>query len=193
MKNVILYILGFPGSGKYTIAREICGADDAFRLVDNHLINNPVFSLIPLDGHSPIPERAWHNVEQIWQVVKDTLINISPEEDSFVLTNALFESQSGDRERYEDVAEMAKARGAALVPVRLFCGLEEMARRIVSEDRALRYKETNEAAPKRFFETDEVLRIEHENLLNLDVTDLPAERAAAQILAHARNVAGEEE
>lgn len=48
MKNTIIYLLGFPGTGKYTIAKEICKQAD-FKLVDNHLINNPLFTLIEND------------------------------------------------------------------------------------------------------------------------------------------------
>jgi hypothetical protein len=54
MKNTIIYLIGFPGTGKYTIAREIAQQED-FRLVDNHLVNNPLFNLIHADGITPLP------------------------------------------------------------------------------------------------------------------------------------------
>jgi predicted kinase len=45
MKNTIVYLIGYAGTGKYTIAREIAGLTGAV-IVDNQLINNPVFSVV---------------------------------------------------------------------------------------------------------------------------------------------------
>jgi len=44
MDNTIIYLLGHEGVGKYTIAKEIVTMTSA-RLVDNHAINNLIFSL----------------------------------------------------------------------------------------------------------------------------------------------------
>ena len=55
--TVILYLIGKAGTGKYTIAKEI--EKSGFSLCDNHLINNPIFSLLNLDGQSPVPQFAW--------------------------------------------------------------------------------------------------------------------------------------
>jgi shikimate kinase len=41
MRNTMIYLIGFAGAGKFTIAKEICKSAEA-RLVDNHLINNPI-------------------------------------------------------------------------------------------------------------------------------------------------------
>ena len=64
MQNTIIYLIGFAGTGKYTIAKEICRLTNA-RLVDNHLINNPVFSLIRADGKTLLPESVW---EKTWAI-----------------------------------------------------------------------------------------------------------------------------
>ncbi len=45
MKNTIMYLIGYGGTGKYTIAKEIAALTGAV-VVDNHLINNPVFSVV---------------------------------------------------------------------------------------------------------------------------------------------------
>jgi hypothetical protein len=44
-KNCIIHLIGFAGVGKLTIAREIVSKTNA-KLVDNHLINNPILSII---------------------------------------------------------------------------------------------------------------------------------------------------
>ena len=46
MAGNIVHLIGFPGVGKLTIAKEIVRQRSDFVLVDNHLINNPVFSVV---------------------------------------------------------------------------------------------------------------------------------------------------
>jgi hypothetical protein len=70
MQNTIVYLLGFAGTGKYTIAQELSRRTGA-RLVDNHLINNPVFSLIQVDGKTPLPEAVSDKTWAIRHVVLD--------------------------------------------------------------------------------------------------------------------------
>ena len=54
MDNIFLYLLGFAGTGKLTIARAFARSVGA-KVVDNHWINNPIFGLIDPDGVSPLP------------------------------------------------------------------------------------------------------------------------------------------
>jgi len=183
-KNTFIYLIGFPGTGKYTIGREICGTGN-FRLVDNHLINNPVFSLIRLDGKTPLPDIVWEKTSAIWDVVYDVMAHISPPGESFVLTNVLLHSVAGDHARYRKVAALAETRGALFIPVRLFCDVAEAEKRIVSPERAARLKETNPAAPRRYAAEEELLAIDHPHLLDLDVTSLAPAESAAAILRHA--------
>lgn len=67
LENTIIHLIGFPGTGKYTIACEITKLAD-IRLVDNHLINNIVLSIIPTDGITPLPVRVWENMSRIWDI-----------------------------------------------------------------------------------------------------------------------------
>ncbi len=187
MNNTIIYLLGFPGTGKYTIAKEICAQTGA-KLLDNHLINNPLFSLIEKDRIAPLPERIWDNVAQIWDAVLDTMIHISPAHYSFVLTNALTDEGEIDRSWFNRVQNGAVERGATFIPVRLKCSIEENERRIVQPNRAERLKEIDPTSPKRNAENHTVLTTDHPHLFNLDVTNLTAEKAAQTILNHARNL-----
>lgn len=185
MNNTLIYLLGFPGTGKYTIAKQICAQDSAFRLVDNHLINNTLFSLIAQDGITPLPERIWNNVGAVWEAVLDTIVHIAPREYSFVLTNALTDEGKTDRAWFDRVKTGAQERGALFVPVRLSCSVAENERRIVQPDRAARMKEIDPASPRRNAEHHTVLTTDHPNLLDLDVTNLSEKRAAEIILGHA--------
>jgi len=56
----IIYLIGNPGCGKYTIAQEIC--KHGFTLCDNHLINNPIFSLL---NYNKIPDYEWQSIDSV--------------------------------------------------------------------------------------------------------------------------------
>lgn len=187
MRNTVFYLIGFPGTGKYTIAKEICRLIPDIRLVDAHLINNPIFSLIPLDGKTNITKRTWANRVKIWQAVFDTMIHISPPEFSFVLTNYLSQYDPEDVEWFEQVKAMAEAREALFVPVLLTIDPAEHKNRIVRSERKDRYKETNPEAPARYAAEDRLIEIVHPNLLEVDVTELTPEDVAKKIILHASN------
>lgn len=185
MKNTIIYLIGFYGVGKYTIAKEIVQQDN-IRLVDNHLINNPVLSLIRRDGKSKLPPAVWDYIRRIRGTVFDAIINVCPEDYNFVLTNSLREVPE-DRTWYQETETMANARNAVFVPVRLTCSIEENKRRIVMPERSARMKSTNPDAVIDNNINHRLIEITHPNLLELDVSDLPAEEAAEKIIIHAKS------
>ncbi len=61
--TTIIYLIGKPGTGKYTIAKYL--AKQGYIICDNQLINNPVFALLKYDGFKNIPESAWHIIKKI--------------------------------------------------------------------------------------------------------------------------------
>ncbi len=187
VQNVIVYLIGFPGTGKYTIAQELVRRAD-FRLIDNHLINNPVFSLVHADGKTKLPEDIWDNVTRIWDVVLDTMVHISPAEYSFILTNHLVENDAGDLRHYGKIEAAARQRQALFVPVRLMLSdVNEHIKRITAKNRAVRMKENNPEAPKRYA-AQQILDPGHPDGLTIDVTNLPATQVADAILDHVKSL-----
>lgn len=184
LENTIIHLLGAPGTGKYTVAQEMTRLCD-IRLVDNHLINNPLFSIVRLDGKTKLPMRIWDNVGKIWDAVADTMVHISPKEFSFILTNALFEHDEADRRHALNMKRVATERGGHYIPVRLLLSDHaEHVRRITSASREQRMKEINPEAPARYA-TLEILKTGLAEELTLDVTALQPADVARQILAHA--------
>lgn len=185
LKNTLIYLIGFPGTGKYTIAKEIIQQADV-KLVDNHLINNPLFSIIQTQGVPRLPERIWDNVDKIWEAVLDTMVHISPAEYSFVLTNVLLNDDPGDLRLYNNIKSTAEQRNACFVPVKLtISDVEEHRKRITTEERRDRFKEVNPNSPEKYATRKQILEFEHPNKFILDVTQLPATEAAAKIIQHA--------
>jgi len=186
LRNTIIHLLGAPGTGKYTIAQEMRGLCD-IRLVDNHLINNPLFSLVRLDGKTKLPPRIWDNIGMIWDAVADTMIHISPREFSFILTNALFDHDDEDRKHMLEMKAVADARGGRYVPVRLIISdVAEHVARITAPGREARMKETDATKPA-YYAGREVLKTRLATELTLDVTALSPLAAARAVLQHAQS------
>ncbi|MGO7427595.1 chloramphenicol phosphotransferase, partial [Rhizobium ruizarguesonis] len=51
--SVFVLLLGFPGVGKLTIAREL-GSLISAKIVDNHWFNNPILRLLDEDQTAPL-------------------------------------------------------------------------------------------------------------------------------------------
>ena len=174
MKTVIIYLIGLSGTGKYTIAQEI--AQHNYKVVDNHLINNPIFSLLNWDKfneEAPFQGLAWALIAKIRGAVFEYIV--CERENNYVLTNELLKTE---RRLYDRVKELAQIRKSIFVPVRLVISNDERAKRIASPGRAERFKSTV------IGERKDLIVLEHENLLELDVTNLSAKEAAEQIIAH---------
>ncbi len=67
--SCIIYLIGKPGTGKYTVAREL--AKSEFIVCDNQLINNPIFTLLNYDGFRKIPEIGWSAIGRIRAAIFD--------------------------------------------------------------------------------------------------------------------------
>lgn len=187
MNNTIVYLIGHYGVGKLTVAKAIVAATGA-RLLDNHLLNNVVFSLIRADGKTPLPEVVWDHIARIRDVAFEVIETLAPPEFSYVLTNAL-DDNPDDRKYFHRVVELAQYRRATFVPVLLSCDEAENARRIGTPERAANLKHTDAASALARRRSVTQLRIDHPNLLSLDTTHLPPAEAAAQIIANAERLA----
>src|SRR5688500_10955918 len=95
MNGAFIYLIGFAGSGKLTIAKAIQERYDCI-LVDNHLVNNVIFSLIDPDGKSNLPKTVWLNVGRVRDAVLDTIRDLAKPGRSFIFTNELLEGEERD-------------------------------------------------------------------------------------------------
>lgn len=181
MNGVIIYLIGFAGCGKLTIARAIQARFDCI-LVDNHYVNNVIFSLIDPDGRTPLPARVWQNVDLVRTAVFDTIRHLSKPGRSFIFTNVLFEGGDIDQQIFLDIAGLAQDRGALFLPVRLLISPEELVRRVVSPDRAQKLKETDPQAAREKALEQEVFRPVGFPYLEIDITTLSPDEVADRIL-----------
>jgi hypothetical protein len=161
MINTIVYLLGHYGVGKLTVARAICAQTGA-RLFDNHLVNNVVFSLIRVDGRTPLPDEVWDAIGEIREIAFRSIEKLAPPEYSYVLTNALTDDPV-DRQWFERAVELARRRRAKFLPVQLHCEEAEHARRIDTPERAAKLKHTDIASGLARRQTVRLLPVDHPN------------------------------
>lgn len=190
LQNTMIVLIGFAGTGKYTVGRELCELTGA-KLIDNHLINNPVFKVVNPDGISPLPAAIWDKVKAIRTIVYEAIRELSPAELSFVFTIELFEKSPGDQKAFIDLQELAAARGSLFVPVRLLCEVEELCRRVVDPSRVQMMKLINPEAARRRSAEETVLDSTHPNVLTIDVTAKTSSETVEIILRHLEEIKSE--
>jgi len=180
--SVVVQLLGYPGTGKYTVAKELVRlmeeAGRPARLLDNHASANLVLSLVPRPTRG-IPDDVMARIDQVRDTVFDTLVELTPREWCIVFTNAPPIPERPwniDRNR-----EVAARRGAVFLPVVLECAPDEVLRRVVAPERAARHKLVDPARAEAVLRDCEA-HPPWDDLHHLDITELSPTDAARQIL-----------
>jgi hypothetical protein len=182
-RPAVVQLLGYPGVGKYTVAKELVRLMEESgrpaRLLDNHASANLVLSLVPKPTRG-IPDDVMARIDQVRDAVFSTLVDLTPKEWSIVFTNAPPIPERGwniDRNR-----EVAALRGATFLPVVLVADAEEILRRVVAPERAARHKLVDPTRAEAII--DELApHPPWDDLRHLDVTSLSPADAARHILA----------
>src|SRR4051812_18502407 len=91
VRPAMYVLLGFPGTGKYTVAKRLVAATEqrgeTVRLLDNHRSANVLFDLIAeADGSSQLPSGIFPRVRMINTAILETVEHLSPPDWSFVFT-----------------------------------------------------------------------------------------------------------
>jgi hypothetical protein len=113
--GVRIVLIGFPGVGKLTIAKELSAMVSA-KIVDNHWVNNPILRL--LDGTAPLPKGIWEFTGRVRQTVLDAITAYAPSA-NFIFTHAGLEGDERSLRTFQQIAGAAEGCDAVLVPVRL--------------------------------------------------------------------------
>lgn len=191
LKNIMILLLGFPGTGKRTTAVELCTRCSDFKLIDNQTINRPIFKILDLDGKTPITPEAWKMVDRVRDIVFEALVEVARPEANFVFTFYAADESEKDHQIYNQFFETSRKRGATFIPVRMIINEAENKNRIVSPDRVALMKDTNVENTTRRHANETVLYTGHDNEITIDVTDLSAGDVAVNILEHVQNVVRE--
>ena len=176
---MIIHLNGWPGVGKRTIG-EMLAARLGARFIHNHTLHDVAIACCGVDD----PER-WTLYEHVRSAAYEALLQ-RPRDETFVMTNALCEGSAREREAWDHVVALAKARDVPLVPVILEADLAENERRLQSTNRTGR-KLTDPERLRRMIAADALLMPDMPGLLVLDVTRLTSGEAAVAIERHVRS------
>jgi hypothetical protein len=179
LTGTIIYIVGPPGVGKYTVGRLL--ADQlGCKLVDNHYWLNVIFSLVEQDGITPLPKAIWPLAGQVRSAVLETIATLSPPQWSFIFTHSAL-NDPAELAIYEDVKAVAQRRGSRLVAVGLSCrNSDELARRVVMPERRRRLKGAD-AVDARRHALLPTLDPGHSGTINVETDGLTPEEVAQRI------------
>lgn len=110
--GVRIVLMGFPGVGKLTIAKELSAMVSA-KIFDNHWVN-----MLDEDGTAPLPKGIWEFTGRVRQTVLDAITAYAPSA-NFIFTHAGLEGDEWSLRTFEQIAGAAEGCDAVLVPVRL--------------------------------------------------------------------------
>lgn len=182
LKNTIIYLIGIPAVGKYTTARAIARQTGA-KLVDNHLINNPIFQVADVDGTSrfPFPLSGWKYMGKIRRAVLGFIREFGGPDTSYIFTNVM---RHDEQRSFRQIELLARRRKALFVPVWLKCKPSALKRRKVTPQRVRMMKEIDPTTVPYWTREFRELDLPHPNRLDIDNTNLTPAQSAKIILEH---------
>lgn len=177
----LFFLVGPPGSGKRTVGLHLARLTGA-ALLDNHLINDPVFAAFGADGVKPLPPEVWSYTRRIREVVLEA-VEAAPATQSHIFTAYLADlpEEAGWLDTF---AGVAARREASFVPVWLGCDREALLDRMGHPERRERLKLRDPAALSALLDRKGTLPAPA-GALQVDTARLSPADAALLIAAHA--------
>ena len=180
----VYQLLGFPGTGKYTVARAIIerlqARGEPAALLDNHSFLSLVWQLVPEARRFEPAVMA--RVNELRKLLVESAAELAGPEHSIVFTNFVPPQAPGSV--IDPHRRLAQTLERPLVAVVLHCDPEEVLRRVPNPDRTARYK-LDDADVARRIMGDGMSLPGWPELVELDTTGLSAEETAARIVGMA--------
>lgn len=175
----VVLLVGPPAVGKLSVAREL-GRRTGALVVDNHLINNPVFVPMGLHSGEGVDITATDALRRrVWEVVLEAATQAPPML-SHVMTNWLSDDPE-NAAHVERLRDLARTRGARFVPVWLSAQEEALLARVDAPGRAERGKLTDPELLAQILAVP-VLPAPAD-ALHLDLTERTPKEAVTELLA----------
>ncbi len=87
MQNVMVYLVGPPGVGKYTVGKLLAERLSA-KLLDNHFWSNPILEVVEPDGRK-LPAGVWDRTDDVLAAVLESVARFGPAGRNYVFTHAV--------------------------------------------------------------------------------------------------------
>jgi hypothetical protein len=178
----VYQLLGYPGTGKYTVAKammsQLHARGEPAALLDNHAFLSLVWQLVPDDRRFEPAVMA--RVNELRRILVESAVELTGPDHSILFTNFVPPSAKGSV--LDPHRQLAQALGRPLVAVVLTCDREEVLRRVPSPDRTARFKLDDARIAIRVM-NDGMSLPDWPELVHLDTTGLSAASTAARIIA----------
>lgn len=178
--GVIVYVIGYSGVGKRTIAKEIVKLT-AIKLIDRTVVHDLIFKITnKKDGLS---KKSIRHITSIREILLDVILDCARMEQSFIITDELYQGNFEHKNTYHKVKYIAEKRGSVFIPVRLLCETDVIVKRFTSKDRSNEFKNTVPETAIENINKNAILTFSHPNLIQIDTTDLTPRDSAKLIVA----------
>lgn len=180
-----IYINGYPGVGKLTIAKELEKLIPSSKIYHNHLFIDPVAPLV--DRYSP----HYHDIRTSFRRhILDTIATSeATQQFTWIFTDSRSSSLIGSTGA-EDYRDAANKRGVPFISIILRCQLEENVTRVLGEGRGAGFntKLTDPEALKKIRQEEDIHTFGGPYELELDITNIKPTIAAQKIYEHLAKV-----
>ncbi|EWZ43143.1 hypothetical protein FOCG_01969 [Fusarium oxysporum f. sp. radicis-lycopersici 26381] len=181
-----IYINGYPGIGKLTIAKELQQLLPNSKVYHNHLLIDPIDALV--ERSSP----GYHEMRTGLRryVLNEIATSEYTKAKTWIFTDAREASAAGEMGA-KDYEAAARKRGVSFISIVLECEIEENIRRAInpSRNQNVDAKLTDETILRPILENETIYRFGNETELVLDVTKLSSKEAALRIKEHVDRLA----
>jgi len=183
----VVHLVGYPASGKLTVAKALVAAAEArgrtFVRLDNHLTGDVILSVVDR-SITPIPAEVWDRVEDVREVMYRAIVELSPPEWSFVVTNVVRDADEREARTVTRVHQLAQERSSRHLAVRVSCDRDVLLSRVTAPDRFTRHKWTDPDGVARYMDACDMIDLSAYDTFDLDTTVVSPEQSADAILAH---------
>ncbi|MGL9717425.1 MAG: AAA family ATPase [Wolbachia sp.] len=175
MSRTLIYLIGFPGSGKLTTAKELCKIIDAV-IVSNNLFNSIIFEVVEL-RNSEVTDDLWEKIFAVRENMLAMLREHHIKSKHYIFTNELIDGDPYDQKLHKSVVNLSKKMGVEILPVVLHCNSEELVKRVQSEERHQENKITDsdfamkKIKGKRLFAPEGSFEIDNSSLSAKEVAE----------------------
>ena len=183
----VVHLIGYPASGKLTVAKALVDAAAArgrtFVRLDNHLTGDVILSVIDRSIH-PIPVEVWDRVEDVREVMYRAIVDLSPPDWSFVVTNVVRDADAREARTVTRVHQLAEERNSRHLAVAVRCDRDALLSRVTAPDRFGHHKWTDPEGVARYMDECEMIDLSAYDTFELDTTEQSPQQSAAAILDH---------
>ncbi len=183
-KRYVIYLIGWPGVGKLTIAKEIQKHDDSFVIMHNHLTHDCISPFV--ESGKVFTDESMGAISEIKNIILNFIINHGRKDQSIIFTNVLINNYGDSEDKsFERIKKFAHDIDAVFIPIRLICETDEIKKRMISKERRKFNKTMKPEVIDDFISKNyTVLTIDHKNELTLDITNLQPNESAQEIFKH---------